>query len=121
MISGGPHGTHNRSTRLSSLLSQINQPNAPPAAGLAADHAREQRARLEAEIASLKQRLAEAEAANEELDGDRGLLAGMVFVLKKQLAQYEQGGEVGAATSGVAAAAGEEEGAGAGATVKMEG
>jgi hypothetical protein len=84
---------------------------------LTADRAKEERARFESEIASLKQRLAEAEAASDELDGDRGLLAGMVFVLKKQLAQYEQGGEVGASAGG-------EEGAGAAAeaaTVKMEG
>lgn len=34
----------------------------------AVDQAREERARLQGEITSLKQRLAEAEAANEEVD-----------------------------------------------------
>lgn len=76
------------------------------------DHAREERARLQAEVGKLQQKLAEAEAANDETDQDRGLLTTMVFTLKKQLAQYE--GQVAAGVGG--------EGAGAGAAgVKAEG
>lgn len=62
------------------------------------DQAREERARLQAEIEQLKKKLAEAEAVNDQTDEDRSLLTTMVFTLKKQLAQYEQaGGEAGAA------------------------
>lgn len=91
------------------------------------DQAREERARLQGEVASLKQRLAEAEAANEEMDQvrgemdgswgliclgdgscasfsffeqDRGLLAAMVFTLKKQVAQYEQAAGAGVKMEG---------------------
>lgn len=65
------------------------------------DHAREERARLQAEIGQLKKKLAEAEAVNDETDQDRSLLTTMVFTLKKQLAQYEQGGGEAAAVGGM--------------------